>query len=272
MKRHSQGDDAPSTADSSSSPSDPKKQKPAPSIPVINAESLTAEAFRPYGDVIERPQTQGTSANQGTAKRFNFITQLVNLRQTSPPSSNSASSSSVSPTKDSGVPDITPELQDPPAKANLLLERHKFSTQMFVPMTPASNNHSNHPITTPSYLVIVALNHPDTDTPNLSTLKAFVASSAQGINYKVATWHHPMVGLPPPPSIESSNKFPASSAGVDGLVAENKREDGPGGGSDIDFVCLVWERGPDQRKSDEDTEEYHYDPARQIKVRVPEWE
>jgi ureidoglycolate lyase len=56
---------------------------------------------------------------------------------------------------------------------------------MFIPMTTKEA----------SYLVIVALNDPTTNTPDLSTLKVFKGSSVQGFNYKPNIWHHPMVGL-----------------------------------------------------------------------------
>jgi allantoicase len=45
-----------------------------------------------------------------------------------------------------------------------------------------------------AYLVIVALNGAD-DKPDMSTLKAFVAKSTQGISYRQGVWHHPMVVL-----------------------------------------------------------------------------
>jgi len=33
------------------------------------------------------------------------------------------------------------------------------------------------------------------DRPDLGTMKAFVANSAQGIVYNTGIWHHPMVSL-----------------------------------------------------------------------------
>lgn len=66
-----------------------------------------------------------------------------------------------------------------------LLERHPYSSQAFIPMTDGK---------TRGYLVIVALNGDD-DKPDMSTLKAFVATTKQGINYGPGIWHHPMVVL-----------------------------------------------------------------------------
>lgn len=47
---------------------------------------------------------------------------------------------------------------------------------------------------TRGYLVVVALNDKN-GQPDLSTLKAFIASSTQGINYSPGVWHHPMIAL-----------------------------------------------------------------------------
>lgn len=77
------------------------------------------------------------------------------------------------------------------------------------------------------YLVIVALNNPQTDTPDLSTLKSFVFSSVQGVSYKPGCWHHPIIGLPQP----------GKSLQL------------------IDFVCFVYERNENQQSPHEDTEE-----------------
>ncbi|KAI9358939.1 ureidoglycolate hydrolase-domain-containing protein [Zopfochytrium polystomum] len=130
-----------------------------------------------------------------------------------------------------------------------LLERHRYSTQMFVPMTnpPATATTSRHSSASPScssssststsptapstsaknayhYLVVVALSDPRTGKPDLATLKAFRASSTQAFAYAVGTWHHPMISL-------------------DASVT--------------DFVCIVYERGP-FREGDEDCEEVFY--------------
>ena len=139
-----------------------------------------------------------------------MLTKLVNLRQ-----------------RDSfGIPF---ELKNPPATENVcvfrvqpsslpfsvkLLERHQFSSQMFIPMTNQKA----------SYLVVVALNDPATDKPDLSTIKAFLATSTQAFNYRPNIWHHPMIGLE----------------------------------SVIDFVCIVYERRADQKSGDEDTDEVFF--------------
>jgi ureidoglycolate lyase len=132
---------------------------------VVRAEPLSVEAFAPFGDVISAGLRVGASANQGTATRFDWCTELMNAR--------------------------------PGAKANLamfrsvakqlpfsveLLEHHPFSTQAFVPMVCTQ------------YLVCVAptLGH---GGPDVSGLRAFVCVPGQGVNYRVGVWHHPIIAL-----------------------------------------------------------------------------
>ncbi|TPX30203.1 ureidoglycolate lyase [Synchytrium microbalum] len=161
----------------------------------ITAQPLTKEAFALYGDVIEVPkEANGDAANQGTAKRYNHLTHFTNLRSPLPLTPPSAPSTTPIPSS----------LLSPPALPNLcifksvptpvlpfpikLLERHKYSTQMFLPMNGDVK----------AYLVIVALNKDDgsgKEGPEWSTLKAFICDARQGFNYHVGVWHHPMIAL-----------------------------------------------------------------------------
>jgi len=137
---------------------------------------LSRESFQPYGDVIEIP-TGGdvTEANQGTANKFHYLADICNLRQSTakanlcifkcqPRNSNGAESSF----------------------RVKILERHPFSNQVFQPIA------DRYPI---RYIVIVALNDPETDKPDLRTLKCFLAHGGQGVNYREGCWHHPMIAL-----------------------------------------------------------------------------
>ncbi len=107
----------------------------------IEAVPLTAEAYTPYGAVIETKFNQhfNDSANYGTAKRFDWITDLKNLR---------------SETAKLNICVFRSSPRTLPFKITKL-ERHPFSTQMFIPMTAQR------------YLVIVALGG---DTPGLYSL------------------------------------------------------------------------------------------------------
>ncbi|TPX43711.1 ureidoglycolate lyase [Synchytrium endobioticum] len=199
----------------------------------ISTQPLSPESFAPYGDVIAVPSqsTSSEAANQGTAQRYNYLTQFTNYRSTLP---------LVHP-RDPNTFTTPANLQTPPATPNLcifrsfptphlpfpikLLERHKWSTQMFVPMTPPQNGAR-------AYLLIVALTDKKTDKPDWSTLKSFVATSTQGFNYHASVWHHPMIAL-------------------DAMT---------------DFVCLVWERRENMTGPSEDTEEILLDDVTHVHV------
>ena len=127
-------------------------------------EALTAEAFKPFGDVIEATDNaQHFTINQGFAERFNRLAQ-------------------VDVTKDGGQPAISifkARARALPLQLSVL-EKHPFGSQAFMPL-------SGH-----AYVVVVAMGG---DTPDLSTLKCFMASAQQGVNYAKGTWHHPLLAL-----------------------------------------------------------------------------
>ncbi|KAJ1847921.1 Allantoicase [Coemansia sp. RSA 2706] len=165
----------------------------------ITIEPLTIDSFKPYGDVIQLEGNKNiVIANQGTAKRVNHVALLENRRESSGPALQTARpnmcifSSAPRPTVGGRFP-------------VKLLERHPYSSQVFMPIHQQGVRADPD---TPCYLVIVAENGPN-DQPDLGTIRAFAASSTQGINYKANSWHSPMVTI----------------------------------GSRVDFVVLVWENG-----------------------------
>ncbi|KAI8330050.1 galactose-binding domain-like protein [Chlamydoabsidia padenii] len=139
---------------------------------VLIAEPLTSEAYAAYGDVIETKDTvRITGANQGTAEKYHQVAQINNFFPDGQGKVNMC------------IFHCRPTTELP--FTIKLLERHPYSTQFFVPMTSGQ---------TRGYLVAVALNGAD-DKPDMSTLKAFVAKSTQGVNYRQGVWHHPMIAL-----------------------------------------------------------------------------
>lgn len=191
-----------------------RRYKKRASTMVITPELLTRETFKEYGQVIEVPSAEaGESANQGSASRFNYLATLQNLRNG----------------KEWGIPQ---HIKSPTASLNVclfqskprqipfqvkLLERHKYSSQLFIPMT---NQHHA------AYLVVVALNDPVYEKPDMSTMRVFIGSSTQAFNYRAGVWHHPMIALY----------------------------------SQIDFVCFVYERNQNQVVDTEDCEEIYFPP------------
>jgi ureidoglycolate lyase len=134
---------------------------------LLPSSPLTPDAYAPYGRVImASPHGEpGKPANQGTARRFDHLAALEDLRP-------GRAALNVS------VFRATPWPAGPLAVA--LLEKHPASSQIFVPMNAAR------------YLVIVARGG---ERPDLSTLSAFVASGTQGVSYHPGVWHHPLIAL-----------------------------------------------------------------------------
>ncbi len=134
----------------------------------IRTEPLTADGFAAYGSVVvaERGDVTGKPANQGTAKRYDWLADLANLRP------------------ESAKPNLCLFRCSPrtewPMKVEIL-EKHPYSTQVIVPMNADR------------YVVLVARH--GGETPDLTTLRAFVATGRQGVAYLPGTWHHPLLAL-----------------------------------------------------------------------------
>ncbi|MBI4057157.1 MAG: ureidoglycolate lyase [Elusimicrobia bacterium] len=129
---------------------------------------LTPQNYKSYGSVISA-HGPSVSANMGTAKRFNHLTKVANLRP-------KRAKLNVCLFR------CRPHRKFPITIK--LLERHPFSTQVFIPMTGAKR-----------YLVVVSLGK---EKPDLNSLSAFIATGSQGISYKPGVWHHPLIALDKP--------------------------------------------------------------------------
>ena len=134
----------------------------------LNTELLTPEAFAPFGQVLQTPQSGDRNANQGTAVRVDRVAALLSTRGSCPPN----------------LAMIRALPQALPLKLRLL-ERHPCSSQAFIPLQCSR------------YLVIVAPSAAD-GSPQWAGLRAFVAGAGQGINYAAGTWHHPFTALDGP--------------------------------------------------------------------------
>jgi ureidoglycolate lyase len=124
--------------------------------------------FAPFGRVIEVGAGVSSNANQGTATRYDFCTDLITTR----------------PQARLNLAVFRAEPRAMPLTLKLL-ERHPCSTQVFVPMAVSR------------YLVCVAPTAPD-GGPELSGLRAFVCTSRQAVAYAPGVWHHPMAALDAP--------------------------------------------------------------------------
>lgn len=122
----------------------------------LSLEPLTAEAFAPFGGILDRPE--------GVGRRV-FAEGLINLRPAVGPRLALSNKAPVA------LPLVAVEM-----------ERHRFSSQAFVPIDVAR------------YLVLVAP-HAAGGGPDMARARAFVADGRQGVNYAPDTWHHPLTVL-----------------------------------------------------------------------------
>ncbi|MEM8554288.1 MAG: ureidoglycolate lyase [Pseudomonadota bacterium] len=131
---------------------------------IIEAQPLTAEAFAPFGDVLEVRGDADKIINQGLCGRFH---DRANLDFGS-----------------EGQPGISLFHAEPRSLPHTLdmVERHPEGSQAFVPM-------SAHP-----FLVIVA----ETAAAGPGAVHAFLTDGAQGVNYHRGTWHGVLTPLSAP--------------------------------------------------------------------------
>lgn len=127
---------------------------------IIAPEPLRAEAFAPFGDVLEAPPEPG---------RHFFGNGLANRRPGAAPSLALAH---------------VPSLETLPLVATRM-ERHEFSSQSFIALDVAR------------WLVIVAPKAAN-GRPDTTRARAFLAGHGQGVTYRVDTWHHPLTVLDRP--------------------------------------------------------------------------
>ncbi|KAK0660412.1 ureidoglycolate hydrolase [Cercophora samala] len=205
---------------------------------VVEAVPLTREAFSLFGDVIANPQPDlhpssatsvsslpfdGISANQGSAIKYQHVSRQINLYPQAPSAVPGVSVMNIFvcasririPASSSLASSSPPEATAFPVR---VLERHPFTTQTFIPISAPENQH---------YLVIVAPTLPPADEdsalpvpanlttadqagpsyprplpgrglPDLSGLRAFIATGKQAVTYGAGTWHAPMVAVGEP--------------------------------------------------------------------------
>ncbi len=129
----------------------------------LTPQPLTAEAFAPFGEVIEAgPAAEQRAINYGATTRFHDLAR-------------------VDVAEDGGAPLISIFRSSPierPVRIRIM-ERHPVASQAFMPL-------SDRP-----YLVVVA---PPGDL-DPDTIRAFIAAPGQGVNYARGTWHHYSLAL-----------------------------------------------------------------------------
>lgn len=130
----------------------------------IIAQPLTAEAFAPFGDVLDASGTPDKIINAGLCGRHHDMAQL-----------------DFGPEARAGISIFNAQARSLPYTFNLL-ERHPEGSQAFLPLSGAP------------FLVIVA---PDKDGTPEEPL-AFLTQPNQGINLHRGTWHGVLTPLSEP--------------------------------------------------------------------------
>ena len=126
----------------------------------VTPKPLTAELFKPYGDVISiEAASDRRSINEGHTTRFHDLAHLECAREGGRP-----------------ILSIFRSRPKPLPIEIEVMERHPLGSQAFFPL-------SGHP-----YLVVVAKERPE-------DIDVFLASPDQGVNYHANTWHHYSLAL-----------------------------------------------------------------------------
>lgn len=127
----------------------------------LPAVPLTTEAFRPYGSVVDGPSPQNPDkwkpfkiVNQGTAKKYLNLAEILNNYP-----NEAGAKTNIHVYRCDPAPTLPFEVK--------LLERHRFTTQAFIPMVPVDGKQEG-------FLVVVALDGQGTPpSPTSDVLKQF---------------------------------------------------------------------------------------------------
>jgi ureidoglycolate lyase len=132
---------------------------------LLPAQPLTAEAFAPFGQVIECAGHDGYAINEGSSQRFTDLAQLETDAEGRLALSIFRAAARQAPY----------ELH--------CLERHPLGSQAFVPLNGQA------------FLIVVTPTRPDPAKPDPESLQVFISDGRQGINFRRGVWHHPLLAL-----------------------------------------------------------------------------
>ena len=124
-------------------------------------EPLTAEAFAPFGDVVETDGHSPITINEGYAERVNGLARIEAAGETG---------------------NVNISLFDARVRPQPILirmmERHPLGSQLFQPLQDRE------------WLIVVCF-----DPRDPASFRAFRATGRQGVNYARNAWHHPLLVL-----------------------------------------------------------------------------
>ena len=130
---------------------------------ILACQPLTAQAFSPYGEVLNLFAPAHQTINQGTSGRLDLPAGL-----------------DLAGDKGQAVLAVFHALAQNPEGPCHMLERHQWGSQTFVPLTGARCR------------LLVALGQ---DQPDLRTLVCFEVTGQQGFTLHKGTWHHPLMAM-----------------------------------------------------------------------------
>jgi ureidoglycolate lyase len=136
-----------------------------PALRMLPAVPLSAEAFAPFGQVIECDGHGDYSINGGTSRRFTDLAQLET-------DADGRLALSI----------FRAQARQAPFTLGSL-ERHPLGSQAFMPLNGQV------------FLVVVADRPPLAAQPMPEALRVFASNGKQGINFRRGVWHHPLLAL-----------------------------------------------------------------------------
>lgn len=155
------------------------------------AEPLTIDSFAHYGSIISPDEEvskldeSAKNANQGTAIKLLKKSQVENPLDQKTPNWNIfrcfSQSHLKTPLQYARGP-IDAAVVNHPIR---VLEKHPYSSQTFLPMGCLAQDIG--------YLIVVALEDPETQKPDISTVRSFLCKGNQAVTYGAGVWHAPMI-------------------------------------------------------------------------------
>ena len=144
-------------------PPNPPDHSVYASPPKVCLQTLTAEAFAPYGEVLQLDAAGQRAINQGTSARLDLPAAL---------DLHGANGQAVLAVFHAQAQSVNTPCQ--------MLERHRWGSQSFVPLSGVRCR------------LWVALGEA---SPDLTTLACFEVSGQQGFTLHKGVWHHPLIAL-----------------------------------------------------------------------------
>ena len=163
-------------------PPNPPDHNALASPPKVRLQSLTAQAFAPYGQVLQLDAAGQRAINQGTSARLDLPAAL---------DLNGNNGQAVL-----AVFHAQAQSTDTPCG---MLERHRWGSQSFVPLNAARCR------------LWVALGDA---APDMHTLACFEVSGQQGFTLHKGVWHHPLMALDAGPFLVIERQGPQEDCEV----------------------------------------------------------